>query len=235
MGFKLFSNLSHSVIHSLPVFAASLAFLCSLTHSSANCQEDRSTIIECDVQVMVGSYRQQGPGSYLYLCGESEAQQQQGDTGPSQSRIAGLVARLVLPRRYSPPLPNDGLQKEIIPNSRVDIRMCFLTLRLLPAEQFSLETARELCWVVKFIPCVYQSISIRPPLPSSPVFFKGFEKHQKIHLVNSLLCSFLDFNIYLLIQSNIWWMPMGKKIRHYEKQKPLYFFFPSPSSLQAVS
>ncbi|XP_042688670.1 fibrocystin isoform X6 [Centrocercus urophasianus] len=75
-----------------PRLQASLAFLCSLTHSSANCQEDRSTIIECDVQVMVGSYRQQGPGSYLYLCGQSQAQQQQGDTGPSQSCIAGLVA-----------------------------------------------------------------------------------------------------------------------------------------------
>ncbi|XP_052546715.1 fibrocystin isoform X1 [Tympanuchus pallidicinctus] len=75
-----------------PRLQASLAFLCSLTHSSANCQEDRSTIIECDVQVMVGSYRQQGPGSYLYLCGQSQAQQLQGDTSPSQSHIAGLVA-----------------------------------------------------------------------------------------------------------------------------------------------
>uniref|UniRef100_A0A669QMP1 PKHD1 ciliary IPT domain containing fibrocystin/polyductin n=1 Tax=Phasianus colchicus TaxID=9054 RepID=A0A669QMP1_PHACC len=57
-----------------PRLQASLAFLCSLTHSSASCQEDRSTIIECDVQVMVGSYRQQAPRSYLYLCGESQTQ-----------------------------------------------------------------------------------------------------------------------------------------------------------------
>lgn len=123
MGFKLFSYVSHSVIHSLPVFAASLAFLCSLTHSSANCQEDRSTIIECDVQVMVGSYLQRGPRSYLYLCGESQAQQQQGDTGPSQSHVVGLIARLVPRRRYSLPLPNDGLQKGVIPNSQVDTRI----------------------------------------------------------------------------------------------------------------
>uniref|UniRef100_A0A669R3E7 PKHD1 ciliary IPT domain containing fibrocystin/polyductin n=1 Tax=Phasianus colchicus TaxID=9054 RepID=A0A669R3E7_PHACC len=75
-----------------PRLQASLAFLCSLTHSSASCQEDRSTIIECDVQVMVGSYRQQAPRSYLYLCGESQTQQQQGDTSPSQSHTAGLVA-----------------------------------------------------------------------------------------------------------------------------------------------
>ncbi|XP_019468976.1 fibrocystin-like [Meleagris gallopavo] len=75
-----------------PRLQASLAFLCSLTHSSANCQEDRSTIIKCDVQVMVGSYCQQGPRSYLYLCGESQAQQQQGDSVPSQSHIAGLIA-----------------------------------------------------------------------------------------------------------------------------------------------
>ncbi|NXC48112.1 PKHD1 protein, partial [Penelope pileata] len=73
-----------------PVFAASLAILCGLTHSSADCREDRSTYIECDVQVVVGSYRQQGPMSYLYLCGDSGAQWHQGDTGPSQRHFAGL-------------------------------------------------------------------------------------------------------------------------------------------------
>ncbi|NXJ08696.1 PKHD1 protein, partial [Odontophorus gujanensis] len=50
-----------------PRLHASLAFLCSLTHSSADCREDRATIIECDVQVTVGSYCQKGPRSYLYL------------------------------------------------------------------------------------------------------------------------------------------------------------------------
>lgn len=54
----------------------------------------------------------------------------------------------------------------------------------------------------------------------------------KICPVNSSLCSCLDFNIYLPIQSNIWWMPMGRKIRHYEKQKPppplpFFLFFPN--------
>jgi hypothetical protein len=60
-------------------------------------------------------------------------------------------------------------------------------------------------------------------------FLSVQENIWKICPVNSSLCSCLDFNIYLPIQSNIWWMPMGKKIRHYEKQKAffLFLFFPN--------
>ncbi|NXK50547.1 PKHD1 protein, partial [Chauna torquata] len=59
-----------------PRLHASLAILCGLTHSSADCQEDRSTFIECDVQVMVGPYHQRGSVSYLYLCEDSGHQDQ---------------------------------------------------------------------------------------------------------------------------------------------------------------
>lgn len=64
-------------------------------------------------------------------------------------------------------------------------------------------------------------------IKASPVFSSVQENIWKICPVNSPLCSCLDFNIYLPIQSNIWWMPMGKKIRHYEKQKAVFslFFF----------
>lgn len=68
-------------------------------------------------------------------------------------------------------------------------------------------------------------------IKASPVFSSVQENIWKICPVNSPLCSCLDFNIYLPIRSNIWWMPMGEKIRHYEKQRlfsPLLFlFFPN--------
>ncbi|NXL06814.1 PKHD1 protein, partial [Mesembrinibis cayennensis] len=51
----------------VPRLHASLAVLCGLTHSSVDCREDRATFIECDVQVMVGSYHQRGSVSYLYV------------------------------------------------------------------------------------------------------------------------------------------------------------------------
>ncbi|NXL83094.1 PKHD1 protein, partial [Alectura lathami] len=73
-----------------PRLHAPLAILCGLAHSSADCQEDRSTVIECDVQVVVGSYLQQRSVSYFYLCGDSQAQWHQGDVSPSQRRFAGL-------------------------------------------------------------------------------------------------------------------------------------------------
>ncbi|KFV96919.1 Fibrocystin, partial [Eurypyga helias] len=57
-----------------PRLQASLAILCGLTHSSVDCQEDRATFIECDVQVTVGSYRQRGSMSYLYVCEDSPPQ-----------------------------------------------------------------------------------------------------------------------------------------------------------------
>ncbi|NXJ91854.1 PKHD1 protein, partial [Corythaixoides concolor] len=59
-----------------PRLHASLAILCGLTHSSVDCREDRSTFIECDVQVTVGTYRQRGSASYLYVCEDSPPQDQ---------------------------------------------------------------------------------------------------------------------------------------------------------------
>ncbi|KFP87245.1 Fibrocystin, partial [Apaloderma vittatum] len=51
-----------------PRLHASLAILCGLTPSSVDCQGDRATFIECDVQVVVGSSHQRGSVSYLYIC-----------------------------------------------------------------------------------------------------------------------------------------------------------------------
>ncbi|NXF37189.1 PKHD1 protein, partial [Nyctibius bracteatus] len=59
-----------------PRLHASLAILCGLTHSSVDCQEDRATFIECDVQVTVDSYHQRGSVSYLYVCEDSPPQDQ---------------------------------------------------------------------------------------------------------------------------------------------------------------
>lgn len=75
------------------VFAASLAILCGLTHSSVDCREERATFIECDVQVIVGSYRQRGSLSYLYVCEDSPPH---WDINPPRRHFAGLFARLVL-------------------------------------------------------------------------------------------------------------------------------------------
>ncbi|NWV83256.1 PKHD1 protein, partial [Dasyornis broadbenti] len=66
-----------------PRLHASLALLCGLTRSSADCREDRATFIECDIQVTVGLSQQRGSVSYLYIC---------RDTLP-QGHFAGLFAR----------------------------------------------------------------------------------------------------------------------------------------------
>ncbi|NXE91766.1 PKHD1 protein, partial [Menura novaehollandiae] len=66
-----------------PRLQASLAVLCGLTRSSANCREDRATFIECDIQVTVGPSQQRGSVSYLYVCGDT----------PSEGHFAGLFAR----------------------------------------------------------------------------------------------------------------------------------------------
>ncbi|NXP76326.1 PKHD1 protein, partial [Ramphastos sulfuratus] len=59
-----------------PRLHTSLAILCGLTHSTADCQEERATFVECDVQVTVGSYQQRGSLSYLYVCEDSPPQDQ---------------------------------------------------------------------------------------------------------------------------------------------------------------
>ncbi|NWI76577.1 PKHD1 protein, partial [Dryoscopus gambensis] len=66
-----------------PHLRASLAVLCGLTHSSADCREDRATFIECDIQVMVGTSQQRASVSYLYVCGDT----------PPQGHFSGLFAR----------------------------------------------------------------------------------------------------------------------------------------------
>ncbi|OWK56655.1 Fibrocystin [Lonchura striata] len=80
---ELLGNMTVTELSCLaPRLQASLATLCGLTHSSDNCQEDRATFIECDIQVMVGTSQQRGSVSYFYIC---------GDTLP-QGHFAGLLA-----------------------------------------------------------------------------------------------------------------------------------------------
>ncbi|KAK2511732.1 hypothetical protein Q9233_016736 [Columba guinea] len=69
--------------------STSLAILCGLTHSSVDCREERATFIECDVQVIVGSYRQRGSLSYLYVCEDSPPH---WDINPPRRHFAGLFA-----------------------------------------------------------------------------------------------------------------------------------------------
>ncbi|KAK1207578.1 PKHD1 protein, partial [Pygoscelis papua] len=75
-----------------PRLHASLAILCGLTHSSADCREDRATFIECDVQVTVDSYRQRRSVSYLYVCEDNPPQWHWRDINPPQRHFAGLFA-----------------------------------------------------------------------------------------------------------------------------------------------
>ncbi|XP_068039311.1 fibrocystin isoform X2 [Anomalospiza imberbis] len=80
---ELLGNMTVTKLSCLaPRLRASLAILCGLTHSSANCQEDRATFIECDIQVLVGTSQQRGSVSYFYVCGDT----------PPQGHFAGLLA-----------------------------------------------------------------------------------------------------------------------------------------------
>ncbi|NXD80162.1 PKHD1 protein, partial [Halcyon senegalensis] len=89
----LLGNTTVTDLHCLaPRLHASLAILCGLTHSSVDCREDRATFIECDVQVMVGSYHQRAPVSYLYVCEDSPPQWHWRDINTPQRRFAGLFA-----------------------------------------------------------------------------------------------------------------------------------------------
>ncbi|NXX38937.1 PKHD1 protein, partial [Tricholaema leucomelas] len=76
-----------------PRLHASLAILCGLTHSTVDCQEERATFIECDVQVTVGSYQQRGFVSYLYVCEDS----------PPQDQLASCVAFPISPLALGDP------------------------------------------------------------------------------------------------------------------------------------
>ncbi|XP_019392715.1 PREDICTED: fibrocystin isoform X5 [Crocodylus porosus] len=51
-----------------PRLDASLAILCSLKHSSEDCQGTGATYIKCDIRVTVGTYSVTGPAPYIYLC-----------------------------------------------------------------------------------------------------------------------------------------------------------------------
>ncbi|XP_063009216.1 fibrocystin [Melospiza melodia melodia] len=80
---ELLGNMTVTELSCLaPRLPASLAILCGLTHSSASCQEDRATFIECDIQVLVGTSQQRGSVSYFYICGDT----------PPQGHFAGLLA-----------------------------------------------------------------------------------------------------------------------------------------------
>ncbi|XP_053794338.1 fibrocystin [Vidua chalybeata] len=80
---ELLGNMTVTELSCLaPRLRASLAILCGLTHSSANCQEDRATFIECDIQVLVGTSQQRESVSYFYVCGDT----------PPQGHFAGLLA-----------------------------------------------------------------------------------------------------------------------------------------------
>ncbi|XP_014113099.1 PREDICTED: fibrocystin [Pseudopodoces humilis] len=80
---ELLGNMTVTELSCLaPRLRASLAMLCGLTHSSAGCQEDRATFIECDIRVTVGTSQQRRSVSYLYVCGDTRA----------QGRFAGLFA-----------------------------------------------------------------------------------------------------------------------------------------------
>ncbi|NWS93049.1 PKHD1 protein, partial [Toxostoma redivivum] len=81
---ELLGNMTVTELSCLaPRLRASLAILCGVTHSSANCQEDRATFIECDMRVTVGTSQQRASVSYFYVC---------GDPLP-QGHFAGLLAR----------------------------------------------------------------------------------------------------------------------------------------------
>ncbi|NWY66299.1 PKHD1 protein, partial [Erithacus rubecula] len=81
---ELLGNMTVTELSCLaPRLQASLAILCGLTHSSASCQEDRATFIDCDIRVTVGTSQQRAAVSYFYVC---------GDTLP-QGHFAGLLAR----------------------------------------------------------------------------------------------------------------------------------------------
>ncbi|NXY07104.1 PKHD1 protein, partial [Pteruthius melanotis] len=81
---ELLGNMTVTELSCLaPRLRASLAVLCGLTHSSADCQEDRAAFVECDIQVMVGTSQQSNPVSYLYICRDT----------PAQGHFAGLFAR----------------------------------------------------------------------------------------------------------------------------------------------
>ncbi|KAM7062054.1 fibrocystin [Acridotheres tristis] len=80
---ELLGNMTVTELSCLaPRIPASLAILCGVTHSSADCQEDRATFIECDMRVTVGTSQQRGSVSYFYVCGDTL----------SQGHFAGLLA-----------------------------------------------------------------------------------------------------------------------------------------------
>uniref|UniRef100_A0A8C0VFU1 PKHD1 ciliary IPT domain containing fibrocystin/polyductin n=1 Tax=Cyanistes caeruleus TaxID=156563 RepID=A0A8C0VFU1_CYACU len=107
---ELLGNMTVTELSCLaPRLRASLAMLCGLTHSSASCQEDRATFIECDIRVTVGTSQQRRSVSYLYVC---------GDTRPQGSLIDDTPFNL--PSRFSPKVERDEV---LIYNSSCNITM----------------------------------------------------------------------------------------------------------------
>uniref|UniRef100_A0A8C3XE04 PKHD1 ciliary IPT domain containing fibrocystin/polyductin n=1 Tax=Cyanoderma ruficeps TaxID=181631 RepID=A0A8C3XE04_9PASS len=107
---ELLGNMTVTELSCLaPRLRASLAILCGLTHSSASCQEDRATFIECDIGVTVGTSQQRGSVSYLYVCGDTPPQGHFIDDTPFN-----------LPSRFSPKVERDEV---LIYNSSCNITM----------------------------------------------------------------------------------------------------------------
>uniref|UniRef100_A0A8C5IPZ5 PKHD1 ciliary IPT domain containing fibrocystin/polyductin n=1 Tax=Junco hyemalis TaxID=40217 RepID=A0A8C5IPZ5_JUNHY len=107
---ELLSNTTVTELSCLaPRLPASLAILCGLTHSSASCQEDRATFIECDIQVLVGTSQQRGSVFYFYICGDTPPQGHFIDDTPFN-----------LPSRFSPKVERDEV---LIYNSSCNITM----------------------------------------------------------------------------------------------------------------
>ncbi|NWS73473.1 PKHD1 protein, partial [Crotophaga sulcirostris] len=75
-----------------PRLHASLAILCGLTRSTVDCQEDRATFIQCEVQVTVGSYHNRGSVSYLYVCEDTPPRWHRRGINPPQRHFSGLFA-----------------------------------------------------------------------------------------------------------------------------------------------
>lgn len=193
------------------VFSASLAVLCGLTHPSEDCRGAGATYIQCDVHITAGVYSLAGARPYIYLCDDDSRLENKTKVNSSQPLFAGLFFRLALTLSCS----SVGLM--LLSVSQKTLSVCLQSWTMEKVDFYFLGWCAPLG-------CEIHSACISKHLP--PTSFKAFKRPEKIHLVNSLLCSSLDFNIYLLIQSNIWRMPRGEKISHYENQKG--FFPPSP-------
>ncbi|XP_019346871.2 fibrocystin isoform X8 [Alligator mississippiensis] len=95
-----------------PRLDASLAILCSLKHSSEDCQETGATYIKCDIRVTVGTDSVTGPAPYIYLCDDDILPWDQTTGDSSLPYFTGLF--------FSPKVERDEV---LIYNSSCNITM----------------------------------------------------------------------------------------------------------------